>query len=171
MKTHVLFLSLLCLVLSAGCGYRLARPSNPVLEDVHTIAIPYFKNNSFEPGLEAIFTNAFVNEFVASRRLQVVGVEQAEVVLYGKIKEVSQDSIAYNLDDKAREYRIRVNLSVSLEERRTGTVLWKRNSMKHTEEFPVSQHTVFSEAAKREALKTLAEDLAERVHDSIMQGF
>ena len=170
MKTHSVSI-LLCLVLAAGCGYRLARPSNPLLDNIETIAIPFFKNNSFEPGLEAIFTNAFVSEFVESRRLQVVGVEQADVVLYGKIKDVNQDSIAYNLDDKAREYRIMVVLSVSLEDRRTGSVLWKRGSMKHSEEFPVSQQTVFSEAAKREALKTLADDLAERVHDSIMQGF
>ncbi len=172
MKRSGLYFCLGCFFLTAaGCGYQLARPVNPLLENIHTIAIPYFKNKTFEPGLEAIFTYAFENEFVESKRLQVVDIAEADIILYGSIKSLREDTIAYNIDDKAREYRVRITLNISLEDRKTGTVLWKRGSLKHAEEFPVGESIVFTEAAKRAALQTLAEDLAERVHDSIMQGF
>ena len=167
---RIFFIIIFSLTLS-GCGYRLARPVNPMLENINTIAIPYFKNKTFEPEAEAIFTNAFVNEFIESRRLQVVGVADADVVLYGTVKKLHEDTIAYNLDDKALEYRVRTTLAVFLEERKSGNVLWKRKSLKHAEEFPVGSSIVLSETAKRDALQRIAEDLAERVHDSIMQGF
>ncbi|MCP4630836.1 MAG: hypothetical protein GY850_46110, partial [bacterium] len=48
------------MVLCSGCGYRLATPDGPLLDTVSTIAVPYFKNKTFEPGAEALFTAAFV---------------------------------------------------------------------------------------------------------------
>jgi hypothetical protein len=159
------------LFVSAGCGYRLARSVNPLLDNVTSIAIPYFKNKTFEPGAETIFTHAFVNEFVESKKLNVVSAQDADVVLYGTVKILRENSIAYDVDDKALEYRVTVTLAVSLEDRSSGKVLWRRKNLKHSEEFLVSDDIVFSETTKRDALKTLAEDLAERVHDSIMQGF
>jgi hypothetical protein len=62
-------------------------------------------------------------------------------------------------------------MDVRVEDRLTGEVVWKRNNIKHSEEYPVGNNIVMSETAKRLAIKTFAEDIAERVHDSIMQGF
>ena len=56
------------LVLAAGCGYRLARFDNPELEGITTIAIPYFENKTYEPGLDAVFTYAFTNKFIETGR-------------------------------------------------------------------------------------------------------
>ncbi|MCP4716628.1 MAG: LptE family protein, partial [Deltaproteobacteria bacterium] len=157
--------------LCSGCGYRLATPDGPLLDTVSTIAVPYFKNKTFEPGAEALFTAAFVNEFIESRRIGVVSAQEADAVLRGTIVKLVDDAIAYNSDDKAQHYRVHVILDVTVEDRRSGKMLWQRKGLQHSEEFPVSGNIVFSEAAKREALKTLADDLAERVHDSIMHGF
>lgn len=168
---HLHIIIILYTAISLSCGYHLARPANPLLENINTIAIPYFKNKTFEPEAETIFTDAFVNEFIESKRLQVVNREDADVILYGTVREFYEDTIAYNRDDKALEYRVRVTLDVFLEERQSGDVLWKRKNFRHAEEFPVGENIVFSETARRAALQTLAEDLAERVHDSIMQGF
>ena len=158
-------------VMFAGCGYRLATPVNPLLEGITTIAIPFFKNKTFEPEIETIFTYAFINEFVESRRLQVVNVEDADVVFYGTVANLRENTIAYDRDNKALEYRVHVTLDLTLEERSGGKILWKRKKMTHSEEFPVSGNIVLSETAKRKSLEILAGDLAERVHDSIMLGF
>ena len=154
-----------------ACGYRLARPSNPLIENIHTIAIPYFKNDTFEPELETLFTHSFVDEFVESRRLQVVGVEEAEVILRGHILQFREETLAYNIEGKAFEYRMIITMDVILEDRLTGKVVWKRNKIIHGEEYSVGNSIVATETAKRRKIKIFAEDIAERVHDSIMQGF
>jgi hypothetical protein len=156
----------------AGCGYRAARHDNPLLDGIETIAIPYFKNKTYEQEAEALFTHAFVDEFVESRTLMVTGREQADVILFGTVEELNEEPISYSADeDKALEYRVRVTLELSLENMRTGEVLWKRDRMEHGEEYAVGTAIVMTEAGKRVALKRLARDLAERAHDSIMQGF
>ncbi|MCX8044962.1 MAG: LPS assembly lipoprotein LptE [Desulfobacterota bacterium] len=165
------FSLLLLWCMAVGCGYHRAGTYNPQLAGIATIAIPYFKNTTFEPEAEKIFTHAFINEFIKSKRLRVVSEPDADLILRGTIRKLIEDTIAYNRDDKALEYRMDVVLDVQLERRQTGEVLWKRKNVRHSEEFPVGDNIVLSEAAKRAALGRLAADLAERVHDSIIQGF
>ena len=188
-RSYVLSAVLVCICLS-GCGYRLARFDNPELDGITTIAIPYFQNKSFEPGIDAIFTHAFVNQFVETKRLQVVGPGEADAVLRGVIKRVDDDSLALTRDRRALEWRVWVTISVVVEERKTGRVLWKRSALRHGEEFRTThymekernppapppeilevQDIQLDEADKRRAFQDLAADLAERVHDGLLQGF
>jgi hypothetical protein len=161
----------LVLLIMTGCGYRLARFENPALAQYATIAVPYFKNMTFEPQAEALFSHAFADEFVESRRLALAPEQQADLVLYGTVQDLHDRVIAYSADDKALEYRVIVTLRVVIQDRRSGAVLWKRDKMMHAEEYPVGADIAFSEASKRAALRRLAADLAERVHDNFMQGF
>jgi len=172
MKKQGIFIILIILMfLLSGCGYRLANTVNPLLKDYASIAIPYFENKTFEAEAVTIFTHAFVDEFIESRRLKVTTLDRADLVLYGTVKKLREETVAYNYDDKALEYRIKVTLVLSLEEKTTGRVLWKRNNLSHDEEYLTGDRVMVSETTKRKSLVLLAEDLAERAHDSILQGF
>ncbi|MBW2651739.1 MAG: hypothetical protein JRC57_01455, partial [Deltaproteobacteria bacterium] len=65
-KTVGVLISLLCIFGIIGCGYHFIGQSE-VLSGIHTVAIPYFENDSYEPGLERYMTEALVNEFVKSK--------------------------------------------------------------------------------------------------------
>ena len=169
----VIFLTVLTVIFSlllSGCGYRLASMVNPMLDNYDSIAIPYFENKTFEAEAVTIFTYAVVNEFVESKRLKVENIDKADLVLYGKIIKLNERSIGYSSEDKAREYRIWGTLELSLEEKSTGTVLWKRE-ISHDNEYLSGTDITLIEASKKRALVILAEDLAERIHDSIVVGF
>jgi hypothetical protein len=186
------FVSLAC----AGCGYHRARLDNPLLANYHTIAIPYFKNKTFEPGAEKIFTDAFMREFIESRKLKIAGESQADVILYGTVRNLKEDSIAQSANDKTLEYLLFMTVDLRLEERTTGKVLWSRKGMRHVEDYSVFDNSEqssensksngrrhaednpeyhdyiqLSEAAKLKSIQKIAADLAERSHDSIMMGF
>lgn len=170
----------LLLVFSGACGYRMARFDNPELEGFTTIAIPYFENKTYEPGLDAIFTYAFNDTFIENGRLQVVGLEEADLVLRGKIKKVEYDSLAMTPDKRALEWRVWVTTGVIVEERKTGRVLWQRGAIRYGEEYRTSDQTEregttdnlqLDTADKRRAFKVLAADIADQVHDGLMQGF
>ena len=158
-------------LISAGCGYRLAGKDNPMLAGINTIAVPYFKNDTFEAGIESVFTNVFANEFINSKRLQVVNVDQADVILRGTIKNFREQIISYNQDKKALEYRVFVSLDLRLEKRDTGEVLWKRKRLTDNEEYQVSSYITVTQADKTVAVEKMAQDLAQRVYESIIQGF
>ena len=158
-------------LITTGCGYRLAGKDNPMLAGINTIAIPYFKNDTFEAGIESVFTNVFANEFINSKRLQVVNVDQADVILRGTIKNFREQIISYNQDKKALEYRVFVSLDLRLEKRDTGEVLWKRKRLTDNEEYQVSSYITVTQADKTIAVEKMAQDLARRVYESIIQGF
>ena len=158
-------------LITTGCGYRLAGKDNPMLAGINTIAIPYFKNDTFEAGIESVFTNVFANEFINSKRLQVVNIDQADVILRGTIKNFREQIISYNQDKKALEYRVFVSLDLRLEKRDTGEVLWKRKRLTDNEEYQVSSYITVTQADKTIAVEKMAQDLARRVYESIIQGF
>jgi len=173
---------LLLVAFSGACGYRIARFDNPELEGISTIAIPYFENKTYEPGLDALFTYAFSNKFISTGRLQVVGVDEADLVLRGTIKRVEYDSLAMTSDKRALEWRIWVTTQIVVEERKTGRVLWKRGTLRQGQEYRTTDQTELlpgattdelqlDEAAKRQAFQKLAADMAEQVHDGLLQGF
>ena len=171
---------MLLLVFAGACGYRMARFDNPELEGFTTIAIPYFQNKSYEPGLDAIFTYAFNDTFIENGRLQVVAVDEADLVLRGVIKKVDYDSLAMTPDKRALEWRVWVTTAVVVEERKTGRVLWKRGAIRYGEEYRTSAQTEragttdnleLDHADRRRAFQDLAADTADQVHDGLMQGF
>jgi outer membrane lipopolysaccharide assembly protein LptE/RlpB len=172
MRNSIWTACLAIVVLAAGgCGYHLTGYTNPMLNSINTIAVPYFKNKTFEAGIESIFTRAFADAFIKNKRLRVVGVDAADVILRGTVKSSREDIISYNKDDKALEYRIFVTLDLTLEKRDTGEILWKRKGLRNNEEYQVSNDIVVTQKGKEIALQKIAQDLAQRVEESIIQGF
>jgi len=171
-KISIFFFIGVVSMIAAGCGYHRAQLNNPLLANAHTMAIPYFKNKTFEPEAEKIFTNAFMDEFIESRKLQMVGTNEADVILYGTVRSLKEESIGYNENDKSIDNILQMVIDLQLEERTTGKVLWKRKGMRHGEDYPIFDKDIqASEASKRMALQKIAKDLAERAHDSMMMGF
>ena len=177
------------LAVSSGCGYHFLGKGKGTLGEVKTIAIPYFVNKTFEPGIDRIFTDALVNEFVESREFTLTSEDKADVVMKGVLKSFEDQPISFNRNDRALEYRATVTLEFSVEERATGKVLWRDRNITHNEEYrvdmknvpstditnnkeyQVQQDIAVTEFNKDQAVKRLAGELAERIHDNLLEGF
>jgi outer membrane lipopolysaccharide assembly protein LptE/RlpB len=163
--------SLFLIVYQAGCGYHFIGAKSDYLAGIETVAVPYWANKSFEPGLERALTHAVVDEFVKSSILDVVSEDEADAVLRGAIASFREYIISYNEDDRALEYRIIAEVEVSLEERASGKTLWRNRSIFQTEEYETSSDITVTEANKDGAITKLAKDIAERVHDYVIEEF
>jgi Lipopolysaccharide-assembly len=62
-----------------GCGYRFTSRSVGLPEGVHSVCAPVFRNDTPEPGLEVLFTEAFRQELVRAGRLGGTGACEASV--------------------------------------------------------------------------------------------
>lgn len=165
------FLYLLFIFSVAGCGYHFIGKGSEVLSGIHSIAIPYFSNKSYEAGLERYLTEALVDEFVKSRIIPLVDEGEADAVIRGKIEDFREAVISYDKDDRALEYRALLLLDVTLEKRDTGKVLWRNKELFHFEEYRVSSEIAVTEASKQQTINKIAVEMAERIHDSIIEGF
>ena len=84
------FLSILCVFLITACGYQMVGKETHVPPGLSSVAIPTFRNGTYEPGIEIQFTQAFLTEFILDKRVKVVDRAQADSVLEGSIKDFSK---------------------------------------------------------------------------------
>ena len=162
---------ILCTPLLNGCGYHFIGQNSEVLSGVNSIAIPYFENKTYRAGLERHVTEALVDEFVKSRTIPVVSEGEADAVIRGVIEEFREYVSAFSKDDNALEYDTYLSLSVTLEKKETGEVLWRNKGLVHVDDYLVSSEIAVTEENKEQALIISSRELAVRIHDSIIEGF
>ncbi len=143
---------------------------------LHSIAIPTFKNNTFEPGVEIPFTQAFLNEFIQDRRVKVVSREEADSVLEGVVRFFQLSFAASGTTGFVSQYAISVTADFTLKDR-TGKVLWTEKGVQEGQWFQVPSGStsgtigVASEGAKLVGIQKAAGLMAERIRNRFFYNF
>ena len=158
------------MVLITGCGYQMVGNETHVPPGLNSVAIPTFKNQTFEPGIEVPFTQAFLREFIQDRRVNVVGRAEADSIFEGIIKYFSIYSVSYDRSGFVIEYQTNVILDLTLKDR-TGKVLWEEKGFSETRWFRASSSGVTNEAAKQVAIQETGKLAAERLRSRFFFNF
>ncbi len=172
----VLPASLALLASLAGCGYQFrvegAGPTIGGAEATSSPTVPpprlvvrTLKNESFEPNIEARFTNYLRHEFSSGSGAQVVpDNEAADLVLTGQIMSVGIPTLSFSMTTTL-ESRAEVTVLVKVEEARTKRVVWTQTA-KGSSEFYVTPDLQFNRVLQNRAVEQagrfIAEDLASR---------
>jgi outer membrane lipopolysaccharide assembly protein LptE/RlpB len=159
-----------CLVLFVGCGYRMVGKTTHLPPGIHSVAIPTFKNLTYESGIEVPFTQAFLNEFIRDRRVNVVDRGQADSVLEGNIRYFKIFSVSYDQSGFVVEYQANVILALSLKNRE-GEILWEEPNVSETQWFRASSNVLTFEANKTVALQEIGKLVAERMRNRFFYDF
>jgi outer membrane lipopolysaccharide assembly protein LptE/RlpB len=162
--------TLLLLLIVTGCGYHFSGQGNPFSEDIKTIAIPVFSNQTGEAGFENYLTNQLVYEFTSRKRLRVVDIKDADVVLKGKIRSINLPDISFSGSYHGLERKAVVTIEAVLE-KRDGSVLWQDKDIIREEVYKVESSPLATESNKQAALHKIAADLAEMTHMRIFEDF
>jgi hypothetical protein len=121
------FLSLIWFALAAtlfgGCaGYQLGDVKPGVYADISKIHVPPFKNQTLEPRLSSLVTNAVITELQADGTYQVSTRESADAVLVGTIRRIEKRQLRAVRTDTLRSQELSLYLFVEfhLEDPDTG---------------------------------------------------
>ncbi len=170
MKVPRKLLPIICLVLVTACGYQMVGKETHVPPGLSSVAIPTFKNRTYEPGIEVPFTQAFLREFIQDRRVNVVDRAQADSLLEGAITDFRFYSVSYDRSGFALEYQTIVVLDVTLKDRE-GKVLWEQKSFSETQWFRASSSVLTNEANKNAAIQQIAGLVAGRLRNRFFSNF
>jgi hypothetical protein len=163
------WLALLPALWSAGCfaGYELVRYEKR-LGDVQTIAISALANESFEPGVEAIVSDALVTEFLRRGALQLVDDgAAADLVIGGAVEDVQIQSRTFSSIQFALEYAVTLRLRLDVRRRDGSEVKLDPRSFQDSELYFASADIEAMRKNREEAVRRVAVILAGRVHDSL----
>jgi len=151
--------AILGLVVTSGCmGYRLGSSLPPGIDVVH---IPVFTNETDEPALEVVTTQAAIAEFQRDGTLAIGDPDRADVRLQVRLTGFSLNPVRYDRDaaTTAEEYRMTILADMQLIEIRTGDVLVNRR-ISGERDFALAGDL---SSAKRTHLPAAARDLAARI--------
>ncbi len=171
MKRCVFIIVGILTVCISGCGYYFAGKGGSLPSGIKTLAVPFFTNDTFEAGIENIFTYALTNEFLKRGGVKIEKEEESDAVVTGTIKSFTTYSISFDERDSVLEYRATVTLDVSLKRNHDGAILWESSDLSGNQEYAVSQSITITDNNKRDAIRKIAEDLAEDVYNMIFEDF
>ena len=129
------------------------------------LVVRTLENKTFEPNLEARYTNYLRHEFSSGSGAQIVpDTEAADLVLSGQILSVSVPTLSFT-QTTTLESRTEVVVTVKVEETRTKRLVWTQTS-KGASEFYITSDLQFNRVLQNRALEQagrfIAEDLASR---------
>lgn len=165
-----------------GCGYQFEASGEPVGISLKSLAIPLFTSTSSEIGFEADFTKVIRNEFISHARVALVPEERADMVIVGRIFEVSTSPLAYqslqqSVGGRVTTYNVtssrtlRINLDVQLLDKATGKTVWRDRNMTEKAIFTVDADPFVTRFNQEQALEQIAQRLAKRIYMRTMERF
>ncbi len=131
LRTGVLALCALCIIFLSGCAYRFQGEHNSLRElGIQKIYVAGFRNLTYRPGIEHLFTSAMIREIGKAKAFELVNSEsEADAVLMGvvsgaestpgstKVFKVGPTGAQRDVD-VAAEYTASVACSITLTDRR-----------------------------------------------------
>lgn len=155
--------------LALACGYTPVRYAD-ALGDAKTVAIRGLHNETFEPGVEALVSDALSREFLRRGALRLVGdPERADLVISGAVVRLDVSRKSFSSIAFALEYELQLGLDVKIT-RRDGTIVpLDTTAQSETERYVGSADVEVERTHREEALRRVAILLAGRIHDALFE--
>jgi len=164
-----LFATLFCFALGGCLGYHIGPVKPYYLRDVHTIAVPTFKNRSLVPRIEVLVTDTVIKQLQQDGTFQITNGDKADATLSAEIARITRAparSVRGNVL-ATTEFALWLVVKYSLTGR-DGTQLVPPNDVIGITTFFVSSDVTSDE---RQALPLATEDLANRLVTQISEGW
>ena len=172
-RHHIQPLSLIFVLLFAGCGYHSAGSATHIPANVRTIAVPVFATHSQAYHSEMALTQAVVRELDTRTHYRVLtdGSADADAVLSGTI--LTQTSVPLTYDSTSGEtssYLVTLTVKVVLTAR-DGRVLYQNDALSYREQYQSTQDLTGFLREDPAAVNRLARDFAQALVGDMLESF
>lgn len=158
-----------CLALSGCLGYHIGPVKPYYLRDIHSIAVPTFKNRTLVPRIEVLVTDTVIKQLQQDGTFQIESGDKADATLNGEVSRIVRAparSVRGNVL-ATTEFALTLSVKYTLTGK-NGEQLAAANEANGTTSFFVSSDVTTDE---RQALPLATEDLATRLVSQISEGW
>jgi outer membrane lipopolysaccharide assembly protein LptE/RlpB len=156
-----------------GCGYHTAGHAAQLPENVKTIAVPPFKNETLTYRIEQMLTASVVREFTTRTHYRIVNDAGADsdATLSGTVLSTVASPLTYDTaTGRAASVMVVVSMKVALVDR-NGKVLYQNPAYLFREQYEVSQDLASFFEEDSPAFRRLSQDFARTLVSNILEGF
>ncbi|PTX93523.1 hypothetical protein DB345_18135 [Spartobacteria bacterium LR76] len=160
---------LLVAILLSGCGYKLGEIRPTPMRSVRTLAIPTFKNNTYEPRIEVLMADTVIKQFQQDGTYTIVSDDTADAILYGTVTKIERRSLrsVQNNVLATSEFGLTVTVSYQVVDRVTGAILMKSVVQGETSFFSSND----LQTTERQAIPLAAQRLAVDLSAALSEGW
>jgi outer membrane lipopolysaccharide assembly protein LptE/RlpB len=169
-----IFVVLFLLAEVSGCGYHLVGTTSFLPEDIETLHVEKFVNQTKWVDMDQRLMEALTLEWVRRRRLQLVDTPaQADVVLSGTIQRLAVIPVSYDDQGRANEYQMSLQAMVQLKDVRAeeAEVLWEDKAFSRRTSYAVDPVAVNYFDRQNIAMTELSKDFASALVTAVLEGF
>ena len=160
-----------CLLFILGCGYGFEGKVSGLPDDIRYLYVSYAENSSTEMQLGGLVTEEVRRQFTTSKFLKLVDEDKADAVLSLTIRYVRITGATLTNISRTSSRQITITLDSFLKRKDTGALLWQGVGIIFDETYVVESDQVMTEVNEELALKKLARELSERIHNYMFLGF
>jgi hypothetical protein len=163
------FATLFCFALGGCLGYHVGPVKPYYLRDVHTIAVPTFKNQTLVPRIEVLVTDTVIKQLQQDGTFRIANGDDADATLTGEISRISRlpaRSVRGNVL-ATTEFNLALSVKYALTGRDGKQLVPPTTTLGQTSFFVSSDVT----SDERQALPLATEDLATRLVSQISEGW
>lgn len=168
MKTRIAFFLTVALAV-AGCGYKLGEVRPTPMRSVRSLAVPTFKNNTFESRIEVLFADTLIKKLQQDGTYRIVNTGQADAVVHCTIEKIERGSLrsVQNNVLATSEFRLTVTARYEVVDQGTGRVLMQGTVTGNTSFFSGND----LQTLERQGLSNAAIDLADNLATRLTEGW
>lgn len=151
----------------SACKYKFAG-GGTLPSGINSVCVTILANRTSETGVENTFTNDLIYEF--TRNGKIAGIDKADALLAGVVKSMSIETISHSGAYTSLERRVTFTLDLKLTDN-DGRIIWSAKGISGNEAYDVASDKLTTEQNRRNAISTLSTRLAEKVYNSLTEGF
>jgi outer membrane lipopolysaccharide assembly protein LptE/RlpB len=163
----------LVLLFSTSCGYHTAGHASQLPENVKTLAVPAFKNETMSYRVEQMLTASVVREFMLRTHYRILNdaSDDADATLRGTVLSTVSSPMAYDTTTgRAASVLVVVSMKVVLSDRQ-GKVLYQNPAYVFREQYEVSQDLTSFFEEDSPAFRRLSQDFARTLVSNILEAY
>jgi len=162
----VLLIAAFCL---SGCGYKLGEIRPTPMRSIRTLAVPSFKNQTYESRIEVLFADTLIKRLQQDGTYKIVSDELADAILVCTVVKIDRRSLrsVQNNVLATSEFGLRVEVNFEVQDRVTGALLLKNTVVGQTSFF--SGNDLVS--IERQALSIVAGNVAGKIAVQVAEGW
>ena len=164
-----LIAAVIACALLGGCGYKLGEIRPTPMRSVRTLAVPTFKNRTYEPRVEVLLADTLIKTLQEDGTYTIVSDDTADAILnctLTKIERRSLRSVQNNVLATA-EFGLALDIAYEVSDRVTDSLLKKGRVRGNTSFFSSTD----LQMTERQAIPVAAKDAAVKLTTEVAEGW
>ncbi|MFH1067550.1 MAG: LptE family protein [bacterium] len=164
-----IFLGAMCVLMSCA-GYRLGNIPSAEMKGVKTIFVPVVKNDSYEPGLPVMVTNAILRRIDNDGTFSSSREGQADATLEVRVTRLTRSPLRRSREDVqvTDEYEVTLEAEATLTNLKSGKRIFTKRKVTGKTRYFVQDNL---QEGERQALPSAADDLAVNLVKLVAEGW